>query len=175
MANGAVQPHHSVPLGKKHNKSMSSNVDINFSFSGVRESSYFGVQPISVSVMWQAETILLFWINLVDAVGDQISAYCIPSRCLNDKTERVGPNVLALCSSTTYIKWNVTGKFSCSDLTPSTMFKWGDYMCILTNFAGNIFNSAWLCQQSSWKRNLSVRLSVASIISEVIAWISFKF
>ncbi len=41
-----------------------------------------------------------------------------------------------------------------------------------------IISSAWLCQQSSWNmwnRNSSVCPSVASIISEVIAWISFKF
>ncbi len=37
-------------------------------------------------------------------------------------------------------------------------------------------SSAWLCQKSSWNRNSSVvRPSVASSISEVIAWISFKF
>ncbi len=39
-----------------------------------------------------------------------------------------------------------------------------------------IFTPAWLCQQSSWNRNSSVvRLSVGSIISVPIAWISFKF
>ncbi len=59
----------------------------------------------------------------------------------------------------------------------------------------SVFSSAWLCQQSSWNQNSSivrrlssvvcrpssvvrrpsVRPSVASIISEVIAWITFKF
>ncbi len=63
-----------------------------------------------------------------------------------------------------------------------TLFKEANFIWIVIHFhwfkSCPIFSSTWLCQQSSpsFSRAPSVRRSsVASIISEVIAWISFKF
>ncbi len=50
-------------------------------------------------------------------------------------------------------------------------------------YAFPIFSAAWLCQQTSWYRNWCgvqrpasvVHPSLVSIISELMAWISFKF